>query len=762
MTLEYILEICVAIDIAILGIAYPIIVDKISNIGEKFKSEYIPVIFNGVFPQRTRSIPVGKKSYSLSTFKIVLYLTLLSFLPLIFNFPPPFEWDNWFINNSAKLIVLILTATLTTLFLIWLDKVALFNGKSKSLLTYMILNYDELPEDTETKQYYLKAINELTFYAVEKQDEHLQKTLRDFYHRTFSEVRRSHDKTKSLVYPIDLYSLVNKLNTEAADNRNRKLKAIEHRAVSGTWLLGSGYEEVTISEETYSWLWRSLYIICDSTRLVKMYWENASQYCNHNLSNLSPNYDYQENKITNEEEIEKRNKERKRFIEFNYALGGLLLYRQQHKSIKHMLEFTQSQPPRYVMLPESMTSIFEWLEHFRNEFKSMPLDRNYSFPELDHLGNVGQIRYWICSFVALLFVRQYSLPTYYVHQNFTAPPNLPNDVVELNNWLDSVSFFKRCLDNIEGNQQLLSTLGYFATVEQKSDEFDLFLRNLEESITEEISQQNLSASLSREKIQSFYDSTNSIVKTAFDEYDAAFIKEIEDPSGDELVLAVKGGRTLMPKSAFTDHDTHVHGYDTIFAEQIASHNIKRLVPNSFATATTKRYLLNKDNIIRALSKIMGNTQNVAIIGINAGYELEEILSKSSFSSAIIHIPSTEYHFQNRLYVLRKSDLPVIEHKNLREDEIEKQKLEKINDDLNLYASVVDVNEPENRALQGEWNLNREPDSENLKVQISIAFLTVIYWKNDREVIQIDIASKYEEQGIQNNLNEVEPLQNAAR
>ena len=38
MELKYIIELCVAIDIAILGIAYPIIVVKISNMGHKFSS----------------------------------------------------------------------------------------------------------------------------------------------------------------------------------------------------------------------------------------------------------------------------------------------------------------------------------------------------------------------------------------------------------------------------------------------------------------------------------------------------------------------------------------------------------------------------------------------------------------------------------------------------------------------------------------------------------------------------------------------------
>ena len=36
-----------------------------------------------------------------------------------------------------------------------------------------------------------------------------------------------------------------------------KLRAIEHRAVSGVWLLGEDFEDITISEEIYSWLWRN-------------------------------------------------------------------------------------------------------------------------------------------------------------------------------------------------------------------------------------------------------------------------------------------------------------------------------------------------------------------------------------------------------------------------------------------------------------------------------------------------------------------------
>lgn len=220
MTPEYIIEICVAIDIAILSIAYPIIVDKISSIGDKYSSEYIPVLFNNEFPQKSVTIKINKKEYGTPIFKLTLFATLVSFIFLIFKFEPLFGWNNWLINNSAKLTVLFLTIFLIVLFFIWLGKVALYNGKSNTLLTHIISNYNKSKADTELQSYHLKAINELAFYAIEKQDEHLQETLLEFYYTVFANIRKNHDKSKPLVYPIDLYFLVSKLNEIAAENEN--------------------------------------------------------------------------------------------------------------------------------------------------------------------------------------------------------------------------------------------------------------------------------------------------------------------------------------------------------------------------------------------------------------------------------------------------------------------------------------------------------------------------------------------------------------
>ena len=695
MQIQYIIEICVAIDIAILGISYPIIVDKISNIGEKYSSQYISELFESEFPQRSIKINFLKRQYKFSIFKSALYLTIVSFLFLIFKFDPLFGWNNWMINNSAKLIVLVATTILTILFFIWLDKVVLFNGKSSSLLKRIVSKYESLTTDTELRSYHLKSINELTFYAIDKQDEHLQETLLKFYSHEFFKIRKDHDKTKPLIYPVDLYFLVNKLNMQLANSQNKKLLAIEHRAVSGAWLLGGDFEHVIISIETYRWLWQNLYTIYDKEKFIRMYWATVSQYFDYRLKYIPKDFDFQKSEFKNGEEIKKRDEERDEFSEFHYALGGLLLYGKQYSSIKYLFSFSQSQPPSYPLLPHSMTEIFQWFEHFRNEFnvKGELLDTKYYYPGLDNLGTQGQIIYWICSYLCLLFIRQYTLNTYYVYQDHTSQPQLPDDIIELSNWLDTTSYFKSCLNKVLSDEALIGNLQYDQIVEKQMDNFDSYLENLKNSIIAKIGTQKLYASLSVSKVDNFEKTSNQIISQAFGNYDNVLNSAPKENKNSNLTTTIKGGTTLMTKSAFIDNDYPHMNYNSIFAEQISENIIQILIPNSFFQSATKKYLLNKNNIITALEKIIENNEMI-IVGINCGYDLKELL-KSKFEKSVQYIRSTQYQFQDVLFVLNKMDLPYIEHKDLSSEEIKKLQLTLINNDLKLYVSVIDINTPEN-------------------------------------------------------------------
>lgn len=753
MAFSNIVEICVAIDIAILGIAYPIIIDKISGIGEKFSSNYLSNLFNAEFPQNPMKYKWRKYSGEISIFKLILYCTIISFFLLILDAEPYFGWDNTFINNSADLIVLINTIVLTVCFFRWLDLVVKYNGKATSLLQYLTTRYHDNPPSQN--DYNLKTINEFAIYAIQQQDEHLQETLLEFYYLAFSNIRKKHDRNTPLIYPYDLYEMVYRLCYKLVDTDNKNLLALEHRAVSGWWFLGEDFDEIQISEETYSWMWRIMYTISDKEKFVRMYWSTAHQYYYMRMPFIMPEHNHAF-EITNGEEVEKRKKEKERFLEFHFALGGLLLYRKEHSTLKYIFSYTQSQPPNYVLLPEGMTLIFRWFESFSNEFKNRrePIDQRYYFPELDNLGTRRQVNYWMCSYMTLLFVRLYSLNQYFTYQNFTAQPNLPEDISELRDWLEAVPFFERCLKNVLENEELLKTLEFEKVAEENQETFFKYLEGLKINITAKMGAQKLNANLSEEKLQRFKDSSIVIIKDAFSKYNSIKNPGEYTEEEDDLKLTVNGQTILSSKSSFIDN-TGVHhlNYDTILAESIASHSIRKYIPNSFLVAKSRRYLLNQDNINDGIQKLISDKKDVVIVAVNLTFESNEILKK--YKAQIIEIRGSEYRLQDVLFVLKKTDLPYLIHRELDPKVVAEERFELIDNELKLYVAILDLSKEENAFAKEKYS--KDDLEDELKVQTTLAFLTLIIYKNTREIVQLNIASQYKEQGIQNKLEEIEPL-----
>src|SRR5690606_25060690 len=111
------------------------------------------------------------------------------------------------------------------------------------------------------------------------------------------------DEKEGPEYKFDLYNITNEIIASSINHQNKKLKALEHRASSGTWLIGESFKFAKISKTTYSWLWRNLITSSDYKYLISNYWSSASQYFNYSLSGVMPEYD--ENGITNQEEIDK-------------------------------------------------------------------------------------------------------------------------------------------------------------------------------------------------------------------------------------------------------------------------------------------------------------------------------------------------------------------------------------------------------------------------------------------------------------------------
>lgn len=745
MEINNIIEVCVPIVVGIIGVSYPIILDKISNIGDKYNSEYLYKVFDKEFFQ--------KKVQNHSYFQIVLYNTLFSLVFLVFKFEPLFGWNNWFINNSAYIFVFCSTTLLIISFFKWSKLVMLYAGKISDLLKHLTKKYNTIKKDNE-RQNILKSINEITLYAIEKQDIRIEEDVLNFYMNTIISYRNEYKKSQKnddngIEYPYDFYDIINKLINIYIEKDKNKLVSLKDMVIRGEILIPIDYQYIKISETTYGWLWHYITLMSKKTEFIERFWAHSHQY----FWTMLKKKLIDENK----KERDERENERKRFLEFHYALGGLLLYSKNYEALDYIFTFTQQKPPKYELLPYNMNDIFEWFEWFSNEnnhYRNPIGWAKYRFPSLDNLGNREQIVFSICKYISLLFIRQFKIPqTFLYYKNSTNQLQLPNANNKLYDWERSLEYFIICLNDVLKDDELLNKLNLKETYLNEFEKIDNFIINLKQDIPNRIKQNKLSAKLSDEKIKKYYNSSSEILENGFKQYEEIQNKNDFEETENDVKSYLIGERILSNKSSFVDNDIPCINYDSAFAYGIVRGILNNYIPKSFIMGRTKGYILNKEDLIKAFDIIIKNRDNIKIIAFNLEWDCNKILQESNYKDKIIQLPSTD--MRNFVFLLEQKDLPKFTFKDIKEEEKQIYQLKEINKKYKIYGSIIDLNLPKNEELKKEHK-NNISDNE-LKVLEILAFITEIRFRADRNIVQIKVNSLYEESGTPNTLEEIQSL-----
>ena len=741
LSINNIVEICVPLIIILLGTAYPIILNNISNIGEKYHSKYIIALFK------------QERFYNQSSFQWILYLSLFLLIPLIFKFEPLFGWDNWFINNSANILVSLVTALLLFIFFKWIKKISIYNSNIDSLLDYIIKRYEN--SNGKTKEYAFMSINDIAIYAVNTKDIDLQSKLLKFYFNYVIKYRKEYNNTdKELNYDKEFYGLIRRIIDECVENNYKDLLPLRYSAIKGELLIPYDTQSIKISEDTYNNLWYNITLIRNNTDFISKFWVHSNQYFWTELKDIVR---YLDN--SNKGEVEEREQERKRFLEFHYAVGGLLLYSKNYEALKYIFSYSQQTPPKYELLPYKMRDIFEQIEFFRNENKQILRFiigfNRYRFPNLDSVGTNKQVVFWICCYLCVLFIRQYKLLKTLYYSNTTNQPYL-NDLplMELYNWKESIAYFKFCLNKVLEDREALEQLELWNTYELKYSKIDEFIIELEQSIDKYISDKKERAELSQEKIEQFYASSKEILENCLEEY--LPINNPEDFDTDFKVTFL-GQRTLSNKSFFVDDDIPCMGFDSSLADFISSYSIPRDISNSFLIAKTNRYLLNNNNLLEGMDRIIQGKEDIVIIVFSGGYETTQKIENSKYKENVIYLPAID--FKNTIFILEKSNLPKIEKSDISKEVKQEPQVKKISDKWNIYGTVIDINLPENEAIKEKWidDINYYQKENKLQILLGLLFVGHIKFKSDRKIIQININNEFEELGTENKLSDLEPL-----
>ena len=742
------ISICVSFIAAILGIAYPILLEVISRLDEKYSSQIIVDLFS--------------KEKENKFFTLSLRVSLASLLLWVLKLPPLIKIDglNYLIGKSSEYILILSTILLIISFFYFVKKVLIYYTPTK-YLPFLISRHDKNSEKSDYE--YFRAIADVLYFSIKNQNEKISKTISDFMYGAFKKVRDK-NQNKEVVYPSTYYDLVYKTIEELAFQKNKRLTFLEHRTAGSVWLLGE-FGNTKVSEDTYVWIWRNILLAIKYQRedYIIYHWETAFQYARQSLDYIYPNYSNETFEITNQAEIDIRLTDRKRFLEFHYALGGLLLYKKHYNCLQRAFNYTQSIPPQYELLPDTMDEVFGLYFNFRDpyEMKHPWISNRYGFPDLGGLNSDGIIKQWICKYVALLFIRQYSIVPHLITMKPLNYPRIPPTQGEKRQWIDNLDYFKRLVEEVLNNKELLSITGLDFVTDEWCEKYKQpkpieFKEKVKQNVIDSFEGTEIEQPVSPAKVQKFKDTSAAILKPIFEEYKS--IDNSSELNGDLNKWYVNGQSHIIDKSGFADNQDAEHiNFDSFLPESF-SIKFRNAISEIFVLASSASYLLNSEDIVQGISRLGISAKDYVIVSF--GIEITELIKKDSNDSLkdikIIYFNHRNYHLVgDSLFILKIADLPKLNYKELKPEEIEKYSLDKTINDYNLYTTVVDLN------LSSDLRETFAEDSNGKDLRKSVymaIFISLeVQWKKNIHCIQIKQASAYRERGIINNLSDIKSI-----
>lgn len=683
------IEICISFQVAILGISTPILLQAITNLDNKYGSLNIINLF--------------KKEISYNFFVVVLISSLVitaSYLTVNIYFDTS-KNNALIIHHFLSGSIPVVTAILVVVFLSLINRVLIYYTPD-SLFSYL------WKRDVTKNNIFPSFVDVFHFIIQAKIDKQAWKATKEIFKIFRAEQEDSDDRI--VRYPDHYYEFVEKTVDKLIKIDSRWFTFLDYRTAGGIWYLGQK-DKYGIHDQTYRSLWRIMVSTLDNNRQDMAFhlWQNLHHYSMFDIRSIQPEYDFEnfEEGPTNKEEILKREKERERLFEFATALGGLAMYLQNYSMIRYMFNYTNSEPPDYELLPSTMDEIFHHYIYFRNSYREgyhKTLQRYY-FPNIDGMRGEKILIDWICRYIALLFLRQYTIRPYLTFHKPLELPVVPESQSDKKIWLEHLESFKRQIRKVLNNVELKEAIGFeqiddnwFETNEKDNPED--FFNKLKEKLDEAYEEREVEQDLSEEKIRQFEESTGEIITEAINKIVEITNEYQVDEGSNYNSWYTRDLTSVLDRSAFLDDvDAPNINFDTFSANE-QSRWIKQTVTETFHLAKTKSYVLNSEDIFKPIEKLQEQLDPEDLVMVNAGIFLPylkntlqiEGLSQSSYRGTEIIELNTFTRLAGRsIYVMKKSDLPHIKFHEPKEEIIDKFGLNQIGDhDYNIFASVTDL------------------------------------------------------------------------
>lgn len=630
---NYIFSSLISIFAALMGMAYPLILQAIQRIDEMYNSSKLAAYF--------------QKQWFFHLFSRLLLVSIpVSIVaPFLLYY---FRDFSWMMILSAAHAIIVFALAMSAFILFKYIMMTINPSKFFEYLEYKL--YGSHPPLTE--------IFQIQKYASDKDNEEL------FGNITTSifVYLNSYRKNKRDDVAIDVWKMFRELYKQHSKRDNH---FFSNRNLIVSYFF-SPEEQIFLSEEEYIYIWQTVDAVvhADNESWVYNYWTYANQYYMFALDHYSKN----------DEELKLQ---QERFKEQHFMIGALLTYNHKYVLLKRLMYFSNALPPTYNLVPSSFNIIILQLKSLIVK-KDVPIELTKRYLMIgapQDVSSDGFILSYAYKYASLLLIRLFTVNDWNItYSNPMGLPEISSDytVEDLNEEVYMINRLKHNISSwFEEKDAIRQTIGEGRVV--VDDVLNLCDEYIERC-KKQIETLNNSMEVDPEKQEYIKSHLLSAIKDYplalpifgdinTDDYERKIINNYVKFQIDKEILKVG---TNVNASNLPDvivghlNELAYKAYNLLFLIQSSVRNVR------IAYKDIKRVLdvigVNEKNAVLSLGVYLGNYE--AIYGKEDDDKFEDKDGYRTYKGCNIYsIPST----QQSIVVMQKSDIPFIRKEKLADD-----------------------------------------------------------------------------------------------
>lgn len=735
------------------GLSYPLVIGCIEKIDDKFGSTKLSERF--------------MSEISFKWFKISLVINLI--MAVLF----PFLMDGCVHARLIMGVQCVGAIVLVSSALFLFSKIITYYNIT-DLQKAILNNYKDAVSKTDKakeSKYFTQWIDlsgELLKSADNELVQSVYEVLYDYVVRVHSE-----NRGRALVFDLYYYEGISRINEFLSKGESQPISVNNGNSILTSLIL----MDSVVSETTYRYLWRNLRIqmFYNKDVWIMEYWKMASQKIGLFMKPIHQYIYDEEGKPYSQEQIEEKQKQRENFMEFHIMLCAMLIQEKKYRLLELMLSFTQSEPPSYPLVPSNISDIIDAFNKINHNSFVDPFyyESRYQMPNM-HGITEGKIVGAANCYLALLAYRIYVIRWNYGYESVLNTGALPGSLSELNTLRENLDVFKRWLERINSNKELLDIIGFSSfdkVIEEKAQLYDktILLRpdelisRMQNEILNKMEQLRTSLPLSEEKVDSVEGELTGNIIRAVAPYGDLFGRRFSQDNCYNLNSSVT---MPFPNTAFVDNPDVGHAGIAGCMSSYMLHNFQHMFASSFfAEHSLTDYSLSSEDLFQAIDKLNLNKQHYIIaFGLYFDYYIgsikdlkKETVHKYSYKGIrILSLDCSTDFFSQMVYVMRFEDRPSLDFHEPTAEEQQKLCLKKMNDLYGLWLSLEKISKhPE---LLEEPIKTKLGDKANQYSLFTAIWGPKLFFKSDKyPIVSIKIKYRLTNEGEYDNVDKVMPF-----